>query len=254
MLTPRWILLTVLVAVAVAVMVRLGFWQLARLSDRRASNAQMMARQGQEPLDAGSLDHLRADQAQVPESIWREVRVTGTYRSEDQVLVQRSNNGAPGFWVVTPLLTQEGVAVAVNRGWVPITVGDGGDPRTYSAPAGEVTVTGLVQAPEQERAVQEAGPGGARLSVLSRVDLGRMSGQVPYALVPIWVLMGEQQPAQDGPLPMLVLPPPPDDGPHLNYAGQWFIFATLTVVVFPMAVRRAARSRQAQGTVDGRNT
>ena len=41
----RWILTTLLVAVAAAVMVRLGFWQLARLAGKRAYSAQVTAAQ-----------------------------------------------------------------------------------------------------------------------------------------------------------------------------------------------------------------
>ena len=39
--------------------------------------------------------------------------------------------------------------------------------------------------------------------------------------------------------------PAPDltEGPHLNYAGQWFIFATLTVIVYPLLMRRIARNK-----------
>jgi cytochrome oxidase assembly protein ShyY1 len=35
------------------------------------------------------------------------------------------------------------------------------------------------------------------------------------------------------------------EGPHLNYAGQWFIFATLTAIVYPLLLRRVARNRAA---------
>jgi hypothetical protein len=44
-----------------------------------------------------------------------------------------------------------------------------------------------------------------------------------------------------------VLVPTPElsDGPHLGYAGQWFIFALLTVIVYPLLLRRVARNKAA---------
>lgn len=247
LLSFRWILLTTLVAIAVVVMVRLGFWQVERLHTKQASNALITSRQANEPVPFGSLLPVGVDRAEVGETVWRTVTVTGTYRPDDQVLIRnRSNNTAPGFWVMTPLVGADGQAVAVNRGWVPITVGDGGSPDLYAPPSGEVTVTGLVQAGEHQQGLEAADPNGSKLTTLSRVDLDRYQQQVAYPLAPAWVQLTDQKPLQSGVLPVKVSPPPLDEGPHLNYAGQWFIYATLTVIVYPMAIRRAAKAREAK--------
>jgi cytochrome oxidase assembly protein ShyY1 len=37
--------------------------------------------------------------------------------------------------------------------------------------------------------------------------------------------------------------PPQDNGPHLSYAVQWFIFSTIAVIGYPLILRRNARSR-----------
>ena len=43
------------------------------------------------------------------------------------------------------------------------------------------------------------------------------------------------------------MPPPTlDEGPHLDYAGQWFIFATLTIIVYPLLLRRTARHKASE--------
>jgi len=34
-----------------------------------------------------------------------------------------------------------------------------------------------------------------------------------------------------------------DDGPHLGYAAQWFIFATLGVLFYGALLRRNSRTR-----------
>ena len=44
-------------------------------------------------------------------------------------------------------------------------------------------------------------------------------------------------------MPEPIPKPELDEGPHLNYAGQWFIFALLTIIVYPLLLRRVARRR-----------
>ena len=49
--TRRWIFATLLVIAAIGVMVRLGFWQLERLAERRAFNTRATAQIAQPPLE-----------------------------------------------------------------------------------------------------------------------------------------------------------------------------------------------------------
>jgi cytochrome oxidase assembly protein ShyY1 len=243
---PRWIILTVLVATAVVVMVRLGFWQLDRLHGRRDANAVIAARETATPEDYGSVLRETAAQGKPDDAVWRQVTITGTYKPADQVLIRnRPQNTAPGFWVITPLVDDAGVAVAVNRGWVPINIGDGGSPDAYAPPTGTVTVTGLVRDTETREGLEAADPPGHQ-TTLSRVDVPRLQQQVPYDIGHYWIQLTDQQPAQTGLLPQKIDLPELDDGPHLNYFGQWMIFAGLTVIVYPLAIRRAAKMREAR--------
>jgi hypothetical protein len=36
-----------------------------------------------------------------------------------------------------------------------------------------------------------------------------------------------------------------DEGPHLSYAVQWFIFSIIAIVGYPMILRRTARNEAA---------
>ncbi len=51
MFIRRWLLATLLVVAAAAVMIRLGIWQLDRLQQRRAFNARVLAQTTQPSLD-----------------------------------------------------------------------------------------------------------------------------------------------------------------------------------------------------------
>jgi cytochrome oxidase assembly protein ShyY1 len=53
--------------------------------------------------------------------------------------------------------------------------------------------------------------------------------------------LGSQDPEVGTGDPVPVPLPELDEGPHLSYAGQWFIFSVLIVVFYPLILRRRAR-------------
>ena len=252
---PIWIASHVFVLLCVLAFVRLGLWQLDRLHGRRDANALIEARMdaAPEPFDQVVPGGATADEAR--DATFRTVTVTGTYRSDQQVLVRnRTNEGGPGFWVITPLTATSGTTVAVNRGWVPLPMGEAADPGPFAPPSGTVTVTGLVRDSERREGLGVADPDQGTLAVLSRVDVERLGQQVPEPLAPVWVQLTAQDPAQAAGVPVPIARPVLDDGSHLNYTGQWFIFATLTVIVYPLLLRRVARTKAGQaaaGAGDG---
>jgi surfeit locus 1 family protein len=69
-----------------------------------------------------------------------------------------------------------------------------------------------------------------------RLDLAAMRERFPYPLYPV-VLRQSPDPALPR-LPRRLEPPTLDDGPHLNYAVQWFLFAGLSVVFAGVVVAR----------------
>jgi surfeit locus 1 family protein len=245
-----WIASHVFVLVCVVLFVRLGFWQLSRLDERQAHNALVEARQGGPAVPVEQVVTSGMGPAEIEGVIHRHVSATGTYRPDEQVLIRNeTHHGAPGSWVVTPLALPGGGAVAVNRGWVPVSVAEG-DPAAYAPPAGTVTVTGLVSRTEEREGLGAEDPAEGRLQAMARVDVGRLARQVTGPLLPAYLTMRTQEPAP-GAVPVPVPPPALDDGPHLSYAGQWFIFATLTVVVYPLLLRRTARHKAADAAAGG---
>jgi surfeit locus 1 family protein len=250
---PWWIVSHLFVIAVVVVFVNLGFWQLRRLDERRTYNALVESRQDLPPASLAELvpDGPAASAEAIDGVTFRSVSVTGTYAPEDEVLIRnRTYDGVPGFWMVTPLVLDDGSAVAVTRGWVPFdkTSPDGPWPE-YAPPSGRVTVEGMVRESQARSTGLVGGPVDAsegRLSTLSRVDVARLDQQVDEAMYPLAVDLRSQQPAQQSDLPLPVPPPELDEGPHLNYAGQWFIFATLTVIVYPLLLRRVARNKAAE--------
>jgi cytochrome oxidase assembly protein ShyY1 len=240
LLRPKWLAWTLVVLVAVVVMAQLSLWQYGRLQDRRDTNAAIAAR-ALEPV--ADLDTVAG--ATAAELRYRVVRATGTYLVDDEVLVANQTlGGAPGWWVITPLRTGAGTVVLINRGWVPFnTVDPTGSFASFAPPDGVVTATGRLLAGDTSG--QRDGTG-AR--TVPRLDVEAISDRLVASgvadgddVVDVWLQLASQDPAQSGPEPVLLPAPRLDDGPHLNYMGQWAIFATLTLVVYLVLVVRTAQ-------------
>ncbi len=249
---PRWILSHLFVLTCVLVMIYLGFWQLARLHGRRAINHMIEAREQLAPLPIQDLVKVGEPEVLANKKEFRQTTLTGRYDTTNEMLIRNEQDpqSDPGWWLVTPLILRDGTAVAVNRGFVPLTLGhsdlgpntENGPLPQYAPPKGTVEVTGMIF-PTQNRTGGSYDPATGHLHTLSRVDLARWRRQLPYQLFPVYVNLASSKPAQKGAYPQPVAIPPLNDGPHLNYAGQWFIFATLTVIVYPLLLRRNARNR-----------
>ena len=236
---PKWIGFHLLVIGAVVLMVNLGFWQLRRLDERREFNAAVESR-SDEPVVP--LDDVLAEvppDGDVGDVEWRPVEVTGTYLPDEQiVVVNRSQHGAAGDNIVTPLQQADGTIVLVTRGFVPL----GSEP--VAPPAGEVTVTGLVRPSQERRRGQLSDPAEGELTTVQRLDIERLAPQLPGPVEPVSIDLVTSDPAESGPLPDPVVRPELGEGPHLSYAVQWFIFSVAVVVGWVLAVRRSAARRR----------
>jgi surfeit locus 1 family protein len=124
MFSRRWWLATLLVSAAAIVLVRLGIWQLDRLEQRRAFNAQVESARAQPVLD---LNEGSPWNVALPE--WRAVQFTGEYDVANQVAIRNQYyDGQYGYHLITPLLSnpstgsgRAGLAVLVDRGPVAIS-------------------------------------------------------------------------------------------------------------------------------------
>lgn len=245
LLKPRWIVSHVLVLTLVVVMVNLGLWQLHRLDQKRDLNALIESRTEAPVRPVDEVLPASADFDDADEVVFRPVTATGSYLAEDEVVVRgRSYEGRSGAWILTPLRLDDGTAVVVNRGWVPLQAGLEVQPE-WAPPAGEVRVEGLLVETQTRGRFGSIDPEGERLDELARADVGRIQQQVDVDLVPAVLQLDQQDPAQPGDFPVAVGRPSLDEGPHLNYAGQWFIFSAIAAVGYGLILRRVARSRSA---------
>jgi cytochrome oxidase assembly protein ShyY1 len=236
LLRPRWLLSHVLVVALAVTMVSLGFWQLRRLDEKRERNALIEARLDQPVAPVDELLTPGDGDGAVADARFREVTAAGTYDDGATVVVRnRSLDGAAGAWLVTPLVLDDGTRVGVLRGFV--SFAPDGSVVEAPAPAGEVTIEGLVVDPDSfdGTAPQDLAPLLAADDVAPGLVLAeRSSPPEPSAA----------DATTAGPESILAVPPPElTEGPHLGYAAQWFIFSAIAIGGYPLVLRRVVARR-----------
>ena len=216
-----------------------GFWQLSRLGEQREINETISAR----ALGAAvALPPAPTSAAEIADLEWQLVEFDARWLPQDEVILRaRSLGGVSGHDLLTPAVVGD-ATVVVNRGWIPIDVED--PPVQLAAPASSSTVVRGVLRPTQERgSFGPVDPADGRLSRIARIDLDRLDQQIAGDLYPMWVHLLEQTPAQAD-YPFLRALPSLDDGPHLSYAVQWFAFAAVVVVGYPILLVRTAKTTE----------
>lgn len=241
--TRRWLLATVLVLAAAAVLLRLGFWQLDRLQQRQDFNSRVLDHQSEAPLildpHALSLDLYSME--------FRQAVVTGEYLPEDEIMLR--NQVWPGEFgselgvsLFTPLRIQgTDTVILVERGWIPESETQNRD--RYKE-VGIVTVRGQLRRDETDfdltaflRPDPPLAESEQRREMWNNLDLERIAVQMELELLPVYLQRlaeGEQiGPPFASPFALDLT-----EGPHLGYAIQWFSFAGLLLAGYPLYVNR----------------
>lgn len=144
---PVWALaLFGLLALAgIAGLTALGIWQLERRVWKLDLIERVDARIHASPVPAPGPEAWPS--VSVAPDEYRRVAVTGHLLNDRETLVQAVSDLGGGFWVMTPLVTDRGFTVLINRGFVPPEKRDPAS-RAEGQPQGEVTVAGLLRLTE----------------------------------------------------------------------------------------------------------
>jgi len=123
----------------------LGVWQLERRSWKLHLIDQVEHRVSAAAIAAPGPAQWPAINADDDE--YRHVRATGHFLNDKEALVEAVTARGSGYWVMTPLVTDAGFTVLVNRGFVPA---EKRDPATRPAGRieGEASVAGLLRSTE----------------------------------------------------------------------------------------------------------
>ena len=200
---------------------RLGLWQL----DRAAQKTALFQAQQQASLPVLAQAQLARQPAEVDAQLYRRVQIEGRWLDSSTVFLEnRQMNGAPGFYVVTPLLLDDGDAVLVQRGWLPRDPQD----RTRLPP--------FTTSPDRVRIEGRIAPGIARLyefeadasgPIRQNLDLPSYASQVGRHLRPLAVVQTQGGLAVADGLRRQWSPAVLDVSKHHGYAFQWFALSAL---------------------------
>jgi len=235
--TRRWAGYLAVAIVFALVCCGLGMWQFARRAEARLEIARIDANYDAAPVPIG--DVLPTLGSFEPDSRWVPVEATGTYLSADELLVRnRPLGGQPGFEVLTPLLLDDGSVFVVDRGWVPTGETQDAPDEVPAAPAGRVTVVARLKAGEPALTGRSTVPGSGEIPTVELAQVEELVGRPTFTGAYGLVVSEDPAPAVT---PVASARPVRDEGPHLSYALQWFVFAILAFVGLGWALRQEYR-------------
>lgn len=228
-----------LVLVVVPSFIWLGFWQLGRWEVRSAAAQLQQDNLAADPVPVAELTSVGGDID--PGDRWRTVEVTGTWDSGNEILLRnRDGSAGVGFHVLTPLVTEEGPAVLVNRGWVPRGETALDVPEVPPAPEGTVEVAGRIHYTETEENTGLRNRDSLPEGQLLMVDVPAVAEELPYEVYGGYVELTAQDPVpEEAPEPVAVRET--DLGMSASYAFQWWVFSVVAVVGWIYLMRREVR-------------
>lgn len=236
---PRLVLLAA--AAGVALTARAGWWQLDRAAQKNVLQAELQARRSMPPLAPEQLAHGSAEAAS---QHFRPVVLAGHWVADHTVFLDnRAMAGRAGFYVLTPLLLDDGSAVVVQRGWAPRDAADRTRLPPVETPAGRVAVAGHAAPPPSH--LLELGPAAAG-PIRQNLDLDAFAAEARLHLRPLSVVQDDGPGAPRDGLSRQWPLPAADVQKHYGYAFQWFAMATLIIglyVWFQLVRPRRARER-----------
>lgn len=242
---------TLLAVIMLPILLRLGFWQLDRADEKRAIEAMFLQRASQpaltslelnqhcQPVQESGQDHNQELGAQslsrllICESgalAFRLLNLHGSYLNDYSGLLDNQiQQGRPGYHVITPFVSGEGVLFWINRGWVEASP----DRKLPAIPEvlDELQLSAGVYLPQGEAIVlaDDVWPDGWPV-LMQAVDLERLLTHLPEAdigerVTHVFPYLLRLEPGYAGEFnidwPLLNM----KAQMHTGYAVQWFAMA-----------------------------
>ncbi|HAP78518.1 MAG TPA: hypothetical protein DCR14_20850 [Acidimicrobiaceae bacterium] len=232
---PKWLAFHALCAAVIVAMINLGFWQIRRLEEKRTFNDNVRAAADAPVTTYDDLLSTTPDGA-ADDLQYRRVEVTGTYLPREFEVVNVSQGGQSGHDQVGALQLADGTLLLVNRGFAP------GLAALPELPEGEVTVVGRIRRSQEARRGQVADDGTQQLTEIRRVDIDVLSTQFDRPVQPVYLdALQEDGAPISGLIPIAF--PSLNEGPHLSYSIQWFVFSAFVAGGWVLAIRKSISDR-----------
>lgn len=234
--SSRWLGYFALALVFALACVALGNWQMNRRNAVVENITKIQQNYSGTIVDyadvAGNFDSLD------PAKEWTQVRMVGSYVTDDQRIVRnRPLNGTPGYEVLVPLKLENGDTVIIDRGWLPIGNKEAGHPDLIPEPK-----SGVIEVVARLKPAEPRLNRGAPEGQLASIELNDYAAQLDYPIkTGSYGQLATENPAAAG-NPVAFPAPSIDEGSHLSYAMQWIAFGVLAFVGFGYAARMQRRN------------
>ncbi|MBO8198232.1 SURF1 family protein [Streptomyces smyrnaeus] len=247
LLSRQWVILTLLAVVLIPTMIKLGFWQLHRHESRVARNEEVAASLAAPTVPVTELTGKGRKPAS--DDKFRTVTARGTYDTAHEVVVRHRtgpDRDTIGYFVVTPLVLEDGSAILVNRGWIRADRDLTAYPEVPAPPKGRVGVVGRIMPDETTEASGIKDTKGLPDRQVMLINSHKLADEVDHPLLSGYIQLTKTSPKPAGKQPE-VLPEPDHSGigPHMAYAVQWWLFAAAVPVGWVVLVRREVKERRA---------
>lgn len=225
----------------------LGIWQLVRLEWKLDLIARADARVHAEPVPAPGPAAWPGINARQHEYL--HVRVRGRFLADGQTLVRATTARGRGFWVLTPLHTQRGFIVLVNRGYLPSDA-SGAPSAPVPPPSQPVTVTGLVRMSEPDGwLLRPNDPQHGRWYSRDVAAIAADAGLPARKVAPYFIDADQSTTPREPPIGGMTVVHFRNE--HLPYALTWLALAGLVVAGAVIVTRYEKRRRREAGIGHG---
>jgi len=228
-----------MVLIGIIALTYLGLWQIHRREWKLRLIEQVDQRINAAPIIApGTTGQGLAIIS--PDDAYRHVTAHGVFLHEDETFVHASTTLGSGYWVITPLRTDNGIILLVNRGFVPAAQRDPHCRAAGQIP-GEVSITGLMRLTEPKgdllRVNDPAGNRWYSRDVAAIAAAHHLTNVAPY-------FIDADGTSNPGGLPVGGLTVITFPNNHLLYAFTWFVLALMLAVGAFMSMYEQYRLRR----------
>lgn len=217
---------SVLVLLLLPLLLRLGFWQLARADQKRQILATQSAKLALPPklIDRNVEDSENLE--------YRRLQINGTFLPQYQIFIDNKvHQSEAGYDVVTPLQIKDSKQIVlIDRGWIPLGASHMQLP-TIKTPEQEVSVIGIAKYHPKDVVSFGAGNRSNKgwPAVVRFIDIKELRAETKLNLLPFLLLLDPK--SQYGFVrEWKFVNMPPEK--HISYAVQWFAMAFALLVIY----------------------
>ncbi|WDZ77455.1 SURF1 family protein [Ensifer adhaerens] len=227
-----------LLAVAFAILISLGTWQMQRLHWKEGLLTAISERRSAPPVTLGGIEKILAEGGDID---YRTVTVPGRFDHTKERHFFATFNGRTGYYIFTPLMLDDDRFLFVNRGFVPFEQKDSSTRLAGELPA-SVVIKGLARPKLSEKPSSIVPDNDLAKNIFYWKDLDTMASSVglPADKVLPFFVDADATPNPGG-LPIGGVTQFDLPNNHLQYALTWYGLAAALVLVSGLYAARRGR-------------